>query len=551
MNRTPIALSLLAGGILLIVGFGLYQLGMRQGMEMSAAMPGEADRATTTVDPSTWSTPEGEAATRRHLESGLKAGEIDPVTGHTILHYQDPMVPGNKFEKPGKSPYMDMMLVPVYGAGDSSSDGDSAAAGDAGITISSRVQQNIGLRTAQVTEGAIAPQVSAVGTIAWNERDQVNVQARALGYVEKLHVRATLDRVSEGQPLLEIHVPAWVAVQEEFLVLRRMQGEGLDELVAAALARMRQAGMDDKQISQVQSTEQLQTRLILTAPIGGVVTELAVREGMTTAPGMTLVRINGLDTVWANAEVPESQAALLKPGAPVVASTPALPGATFEGQIQALLPEVNPATRTLKARMELANPDGRLVPGMFVDMRLAGEQKADALLVPSEALIRTGRRTLVMVAEEGGTFRPVEVVTGLEVDGRTEIRRGLQAGERIVLSGQFLVDSEASLKGIEARLGEAALSDPEADAVADIQADTHRTRARIEAVNGDVLTLTHPEIPSLGWPGMTMDFSLAPAPHRHDLAAGQDIEIEFRLREGAAPLILDIQPLPGEAGGAQ
>src|SRR5690606_11176610 len=205
-------------------------------------------------------------ATRRHMEAGLKAGDVDPLTGRTILHYQDPMMPGKKFAVPGKSPYMDMLLVPVY------RDGGAVGEADPGVVISARLQQNLGLRTAEVVEGTIAPRVSAVGAIAWNERDQVRVHARALGYVEKLHVRAALDRVTAGQPLLELHVPDWVAVQEEFLALRRMAGAGIDELLDAARARMGQAGMSAEQIRRVESTGQLQTRLTIPAPISGVVT---------------------------------------------------------------------------------------------------------------------------------------------------------------------------------------------------------------------------------------------------------------------------------------
>ncbi|MBP6778001.1 MAG: efflux RND transporter periplasmic adaptor subunit, partial [Piscinibacter sp.] len=184
----------------------------------------------------------------------------------------------------------------------------------------------------------------------------------------------------------------------------------------------------------------------------GVLTELAAREGMTVMAGATLFRLNGLATVWANAELPESQAALLRPGAKVRATSPAAPGADFDGRVQAILPEVDAATRTLKVRVELANPGRRLVPGMFVQMRFEGAAASKALLVPSEAIIQTGQRTLVMLAEDGGRFRPVQVEIGIESGARTEIKRGLAAGQRVVVSSQFLIDSEASLKGVEARL---------------------------------------------------------------------------------------------------
>ena len=540
MNRKYIFLFLLTVGMMLLIGYAVYQWGMRQGMDMSKAVSEDiSDTAKSTEDPSNWNIAEGEEATRRHMDAGIKAGDIDPVTGQKILFYQDPMVPGNKFETPGKSPYMDMMLVPVY----KGSAGGESATDEPGVSINSRLQQNIGIRTALVTKQDIATQVTAVGAIAWNEREEVNVQARALGYVEKLFVKATLEQVNKGQPLLAIYVPDWVAVQEEFLALNNMQGEGLDELIAASIARMRQVGMSEAQIRQVKSTGRLQTQLIITAPIDGVVTELVAREGMTISTGSTLMRINGLDPVWANAEVPESQIALLNPGDPITASSPAFPGKQFKGQIQRLLPEVNPITRTLKARVVLDNPQGELAPGMFVNMQLAGKQINDALMVPTEALIRTGKRTLIMLALDNGSFRPVEVITGRVTDDKTQIQQGLQEGERVVVSGQFLVDSEASLRGVEARLSDDNTSKADDHSMSEMTMETHQTEAQIEAINGQILTLTHPDIPTLEWPGMTMDFELSSSLNPDELTVGEQIEIAFRLEKGAAPLIVEFQPL--------
>jgi Cu(I)/Ag(I) efflux system membrane fusion protein len=212
--------------------------------------------------------------------------------------------------------------------------------------------------------------------------------------------------------------------------------------------------MTDAQIGLVESTGKPQTRITITAPIAGVVSELLVREGMAVAVGATLFRINGLSSVWANAEVPESQAALLRPGAKVQALSPAMPGVTFDGKVQAILPDVNAATRTLKARVQLNNPKTRLVPGMFVTMQFTDVGANKALLIPTEAVIMTGKRSVVMLAEGDGKFRSVEVEPGVESGGQTEIKRGLQAGQRVVVSAQFLIDSEASLKGVEARLND-------------------------------------------------------------------------------------------------
>jgi membrane fusion protein, copper/silver efflux system len=450
MNARQVFVAAAVLGTLAVAGYASYRLGIGHGAAVAQTTPAPGatpEPATAGLATAPMSIAQGEEATRRHIAAGLKAGDTDPANGQRVLYYHDPMVPGNRFDKPAKSPFMDMMLVPVY----------AGAAGDGSqVTVSPRIQQNLGLRTAPVVQGSLSAQVAAVGSIAWNERDQAVVQARAAGYVERLHVRATFDRVAKGQALAELFMPDWVAAQEEFLALRRMQGSGLAALVDAARQRMRQLGMGEALIAAVESTGRTQPRVTLTAPISGVVTELMVREGMTVMAGTTLLRINGTATVWAHAELPESQAALLHPGAKVqavlVAGSPAVPGTTFEGRLQALLPEVNPATRTLKARLELANPGGRLVPGMSVQMLFSGTGAQQALLVPTEALIQTGQRTVVMLAEEGGRFRPVDVETGIESGGQTVVTRGLQAGQRVVVSAQFLIDSEASLKGVEARL---------------------------------------------------------------------------------------------------
>ena len=447
MTRHPllIGLTALAGaGLLAAAGYALYATGMQQGMAMGPAAGVTQDLPQSIA--------QGEAATRRHIASGLKAGEIDPATGKKILYYHDPMMPGQKFDKPAKSPFMDMMLVPVYA--------DSGGDDGSKVTVSPRLQQNLGVRSAKVVLGSLSPQISAVGSIAWNERDQALVQARATGYVERLRVRATLDRVAKGQALAELYLPEWLAAQEEFLALRRMPGSGLAVLVDGARQRMRQAGMDEALITRLESSGQAEPRVTLVAPMAGVLTELLAREGMTAMAGATLFRINGTATVWAHAEVPESQAAGLRPGASVQATSAALPGTRFTGRLQALLPEINASTRTQKARLELSNPDGRLVPGMFVQMQFTEPGAGQVLLVPTEAILQTGRRTVVLLAEGQGGFRPVEVEIGLEVAGQTEVRRGLRVGQQVVVSSQFLIDSEASLKGVEARLNAGPASQP-------------------------------------------------------------------------------------------
>ena len=406
---------------------GAYWLGRSQATEHAAAPP--APIASTASGPP------------------QKVGDVDAATGRKVLYWHDPMTPGQKFDKPGKSPFMDMMLEPVYADG---------GADEGSVTISPRVRQNMGIRTAEVTRGRLTSPLTVVGSVAFNERDQAVVQARAGGFVEKLFVRAPLDAVRRGQPLLELYVPDWVAAQEEYLAVKRMRGPGVDPLVEAARQRMRLAGMSDEQVERVETGGVLLTRLTLVAPLGGVVTELSVREGMSVAMGTPLFRINGLSSVWINAEVPESSAARVRTGAPVEVRTPAAPGAVFKGRVSALLPDVNATTRTIKARIEVANPSGQLVPGLFATVDFMPSATIDVTLVPSEAVIATGKRTVVFVAEGEGRFRPTDVETGTEANGMTEIRKGLQAGDRIVVSGQFLIDSDASLKGVTTRLAEPA-----------------------------------------------------------------------------------------------
>jgi Cu(I)/Ag(I) efflux system membrane fusion protein len=509
-------------------GYGLYTLGLQRGMAgADAAAGGPRVGAGAPANES------GEDATRRHIAAGLKAGDVDPANGKKILYYHDPMVPASKFDRPAKSPFMEMMLSPVYAGG-----GGDAHADASQVTVSPRIQQNLGIRTAAVVEGVLSPQVAAVGTIAFNERDQAIVQARATGYVERLHVRATLDRVAEGQALVDLYVPDWIAAQEEFLSVQRLQGGDLAALVDGARARMRQAGMSDEQIRLVEQSGRTQPRLTLTAPLGGVVVELMVREGMTVMSGATLFRINGLATVWANAEVPESQAALLRPGAKAQARSPALPDVSFEGRVQALLPEVNPTTRTRKARLELANPGGRLVPGMFVQMQFTDQRAGKSLLIPTEAVIQTGRRSVVMLAEDNGRFRPVEVEIGIESGAHTEVRRGLQAGQRVVVSAQFLIDSEASLRGVEARLN----AEPPPAAQGAPAAARHVGAGQVEAIGKDALTLSHGPIPSMKWGPMTMDFKLPPNGVPRHVKVGDAVSFEFVIGPDELPQLTALTP---------
>ncbi len=436
----------------------------------------------------------------------------DQATDRKVLYWHDPMVPGQRFDKPGKSPFMDMQLVPVYA--DEGSDGGK-------VSINPRIQQNLGIRTAIVTKGSLTSHIEVIGNVAYNERELAILQARANGYVEKLYVSATLDPVRKGQPLAELYVPDWIAAQEDFLSARKLAALEGTGLVDAARQRMRLAGMSDEQMRLVETTGKVQARLVVAAPVSGVIAELGIREGMTVASGALLFRINGLDTVWVNAEVPEGAMEEVHAGNAVEVRTSSLPGVVFRGKINAVLPDVDPATRTVKARIELANPGQQLVPGMFVSVDFSPGVHRDVLLLPSEAVIQTGRRSVAIVAQADGRFVPVDIETGGESRGQTEILKGLESGQKVVVSGQFLIDSEASLRATSLRMGNETKP-------AGITVATHHGRGRIESIDKDTITISHGPIASLQWGAMTMSFKLPTGGLPQGIKAGVIVDFEIK-----------------------
>jgi Cu(I)/Ag(I) efflux system membrane fusion protein len=473
--------------------------------------------------------------TQRMAAPAAATGAAQPAAkGKQPLYWHDPMVPQQKFDKPGKSPFMDMMLVPVYG----DEGGD-----DSSVTINSRVVQNLGMRTAVVTRGNLAKRFEAVGAVAFDERAVAVVQARVSGYVERLFVRAPLDPVAQGQPLVEILAPDWVAAQEEYLALRGSP-QADAEIRRAARQRLVLLGMAESTIAAIEADGRARPRITLAAPVGGVVAELGAREGMTVMPGAMLFRINGLNTVWVNAEVPESQAAAIKPGNAVEARVAAYPGEKFKGRIAALLPEVSQATRTIKARIELGNPGARLKPGMFATIDFAPQDKREVLMVPTEAVIRTGERTVIVVADTAQdgkqAFKPLAVEAGDEAGGMTEIRQGLEPGMKVVVSGQFLIDSEASLKSTATRMAEAPAT----------QGATHHGEGRVEKIGKGSITLSHGPIASMQWGAMTMDFKLPKEGVPGAIREGATVEFDFKPGPNGQFEITAIAPLKSQAPGA-
>ncbi len=359
-----------------------------------------------------------------------------------VLYWYDPMKPDQHFDKPGKSPFMDMELVPMYAE-------EKKDQTDSGVRVDPRLLQNTGVRYAISEKGTLDQDIHVAGTLAFNDRMVTVVQARTAGLVEKVYDLAPNDVIPAGAPLADMRVPEWYGAQEEYLALKK---SGEVELSHAARMRLIQLGMTEEQVSQLEKSGAPRAVLTITSTQSGVLQELGVRSGMTIMPGQTLARINGIGTVWLDAEVPEAMTEGLAIGQQVTADFTSWPGQIFTGRISALLPVLEHDTRTLRVRIEWPNPKGLLRPGMYarVNLRQVGTQPH--LLVPSDAVISTGQRNVVIVAGQNGHFIPAEVKPGRESQGKTEIISGLKEGERVVVSGQFLIDSEASLKGVLARM---------------------------------------------------------------------------------------------------
>ena len=377
---------------------------------------------------------------------GQRGGDAIPAAatsadGRKILYYYDPMFPNQKFDKPGKSPFMDMQLEPKY------ADEAGASSAASGVSIDPSAMQNLGIRVVEAKMGSLAATLNVTGSVDFNQRDVAIVQARSGGFVSHVYARAPGDVIRAGAPIADVQLPEWGGAQTEFLAVKRL---GKPELTAAARQRLRLMGMSDGLISGVERSGRTNGTISITTPISGVIQTLDVRSGMTLSTGQTLAQVTSISTVWLNAAVPEAQAGAVRIGQSATASLTAFPGETFGGRIIAILPTAQADSRTLTVRIELVNRGGRLRPGMFAQVALGGDARP-ALLVPSEAVIRTGTRTIVMLATGDGRYHPAEVRAGREGGGQTEILEGLAVGEKVVASGQFLLDSEASLTGIAVR----------------------------------------------------------------------------------------------------
>ena len=356
-----------------------------------------------------------------------------------VLYWYDPMVPAQHFDRPGLSP-MGMQMVPKYAQ--PADDADS-------VRIDAATLQNLGVRVAPVQRRVLETELEIPGTVTWDTRQASIVSTRVDGVVTHLHVRAPYTAVAAGAPLLDLLAPAWNSAMAETDALRHAQSPEAQALRTAAQQRLRVLGLT---AADLQAARAADGSLTLHAPQAGMVTTLDVREGQRVTAGQTLMTLNSQASVWVDAAVPQALAGRIRAGTPVSVRSDASPGAAIGATVESLLPDLDPTTRTQRARIVLANTDGQLSPGQFVRVAFTPGASAPVLAIPTEALIVSGERPRVIVALGDGRFRPVLVRTGHAAGGYTEITAGLHSEEQVVVSGQFLLDSEASLSGALERL---------------------------------------------------------------------------------------------------
>ncbi|WP_145530237.1 efflux RND transporter periplasmic adaptor subunit [Yersinia alsatica] len=460
-----------------------------------------------------------------HATSAL-ATDVPAENSRKVLYWYDPMSPGQRFDKPGKSPFMDMELVPRY-AGETEEDG--------GVTISARQQQNLGVRTAPAEMRALNYRLAGYGTVATDERGVQVIAARANGIIEQLYVRADQQPVTKNQPLAQLWVPDWSAAQQEYLAIRQL---GDSSLTAAARQRLQLQFMPEEVIRSVEKSGQPQTRVTLRSPADGYVSKLDIRAGSQVTATQSLFELASLDPVWIVVDYPQSQASLVSIGSEISATTASWPGETFHGKVSELLPNMDLTTRTLKARIVLENSQHKLKPGMYLNVQSAQSDNLESVLaIPQEALLMTGNRNRVLLAQGNGHFKPVEVSAGQTQDGWVEIKSGLSSSQRVVTSGQFLIDSEASLQSALPQMDDLPETpDPAMDNSAAAPVDIYSVQGEVNAINGATITLSHGPIAALKWGAMTMDFLLPPGDLSPEIRVGSQVNFTFTLNDEGAQI---------------
>jgi Cu(I)/Ag(I) efflux system membrane fusion protein len=440
------------------------------------------------------------------------------------LYWVAPMDANYRRDEPGLSP-MGMALIPVYDSGDT-------------ITVSSSIQQNLGVRTAQTRREDFSPTIKAVGHAAWDEASIQMLHTRAAGWLEIFNLASVGDNVVAGEILYELFAPNLVSVQREYLTA---SASGNRQLTSIAKDRLFAFGFTLQQVEDLESTQTANSRMVARAERDATITHIGVRQGNYVEPSTQIAALASLDRVWIEAEVFESKASWIQPGLPAEVSFTAFPGETWKTEIDYVYPNLESTTRSLRLRLILDNSDHRLRPNMFASVQITAKPKVNVLTVPREAVIRAGQGERVMVALGDGGFRPQVVQTGIVSNGRIEILTGLREGETVVTSGQFLLDSEANGEQAFARLSETdggmrteAMAMPMPETLEETSVDRTDVRTVYSTVGvirqiavGATITIAHQPVEMLDWPAMTMAFQLPDQLNISSFSIDETVVFEF------------------------
>lgn len=401
-------------------------------------------------NPAGWRWAERLTASRQATESSPASAATGTAQGERrILYWRDPMDPTMVSDKPGKSP-MGMDMVPVYEGEDNAEEG---------IRVNPNFVQNFAVRSVEAKRGMIPVDIRTVGMLAYNQKGIVSINTKFEGWIERPQVNYVGEPVERGQVLFEVYSPQLVTTQKEYLsaidYLERLSSSGAypeavvraRALVEASRERLRYWDISEEQIRELARSGQTARTLQVVSPVSGVVIQKMDEslEGMRLSPGMNVYKIADLSTIWVEIEVFEYQVQHLRLGQTAHIELDAFPGQEWQGRLIYLDPTVDTKTRTLKADVEIANPDGRLRPGMYANVQIQAPTVSGVVIVPQEAVIHSGERNVVIV-QTGQTFEARQVELGAQGGGDQEVRSGLRAGELVVTSSQFLIDSESNLK---------------------------------------------------------------------------------------------------------
>lgn len=441
------------------------------------------------------------------------------------LYWVAPMDKNYRRDGPGKSP-MGMDLVPVYAE-------DAGKEGDNSVRISPVVENNLGVKTAHVTKEKLIMPVNTVGSVQFDESRITHVHSRVEGWIERMGVAASGDHVSKGQILFELYSPALVSAQEEYLAALRSTNKNI---IKASKSRLLALGLSSDQITRLEKRRKVEQTISVEADKDGVVIDLNVRKGMYIKPATEVLSFGSLDSVWVMGEVFERQAYLVQQGQTVIAQLSAMPGKQWTGSVNYIYPELDALTRTLAVRIRLANDDHMLKPNMLMNLTIQGEAAEASLTIPRQALIKAGSHNRVVKSLGDGRFQSVFVEAGFEgrsqleqhnelvKQNRVQILKGLDEGDSVVTSAQFLIDSESNL---DADLYRLEMPDsPEQEAAPSTKVSTS---GKVHKVMPDMgmISISHDPIPEWDWPTMKMDFSVANTISLDQIKAGDVIQFEL------------------------